>query len=324
MTALVKPSQPWGRRPLARIAASLLLLLFCWAGAMRADEAAPEYTKTVTTLHMSARGAILANVMPGTQVTVRSESGGFQQVDITGWSPAGGAAYLFKDIGQRITYAMLSKPGINHRVVVGTKDDDWGGTWEQVTVTGWIDRNDLTDNLDEVWADADKLYETHCSRCHSLRRPEEFTANQWPPVLKIMTKRAGFSADQAALVTMLLQFHAKDQGLTDAFTRSEGKAAAQAATAATEEIVGTPELEAKGAALFVSANCAACHGDNAKTPAVPSYPSLAGQTAQYLLKQLGDFQTGARTNDPDSVMRDGVAQLSTVDLTALAYWLSLQ
>ncbi len=240
------------------------------------------------------------------------------EVEITGWSPAGGEKYLFKDVGLRISLAHLSDDGVAKRVVIGTKDDAWGSTWQQVKISGWIKRNDVVADLDTIWKEAAPLYYTRCSRCHSLRKPAEFTANQWPHVLKIMTKRAGFSPEQAALVTALLQNHGKGLKVSDAFTQT-ATPPAPAPAAAVPKIVGTPQLAAKGTQLFQSASCNACHGNDAKTPAMPEYPKLAGQNAECLLKQILDFKKGARANHVDSVMKDAVQSLSRDDAEAIAY-----
>jgi cytochrome c553 len=42
--------------------------------------------------------------------------------------------------------------------------------------------------------------------------------------------------------------------------------------------------------------CAPCHGESGNS-AVPVYPNLAGQQAEYLQKQLADFAKGRRTNE---------------------------
>ena len=42
--------------------------------------------------------------------------------------------------------------------------------------------------------------------------------------------------------------------------------------------------------------CAACHGKDGKSPIDPSYPKIAGQYPDYLVKVLGDYQSGARKN----------------------------
>ncbi|QKQ24266.1 c-type cytochrome [Candidatus Ruthia endofausta] len=54
--------------------------------------------------------------------------------------------------------------------------------------------------------------------------------------------------------------------------------------------------QADGAADYAAGGCASCHGV-AGVSAIPTYPNLAGQNAVYTVKQLKDFQTGAR-KDP--------------------------
>jgi len=50
---------------------------------------------------------------------------------------------------------------------------------------------------------------------------------------------------------------------------------------------------ADGKGLYASLGCAACHGA-AGISANPTWPNLAGQKATYTVKQLKDFQSGAR------------------------------
>jgi cytochrome c553 len=308
---------------LLRVNVATLVLAVVYGTALAAEQPAPQYVNTITALQETAGGQTIANIMPAAPVIVRANQESYVQVEMTGWSPAGGAKYLFKDIGLRINLALLTEDGVKQRVVVGTKDDDWGSTWEDVKITGWIEQTNLVQDVDTIWQEAGALYYTRCSRCHSLRRPQEFTANQWPSILKIMSKRSGFSPEQTALVTILLQNHGKGQEVKDSFTQTAA-APTPAEPAAIPEIVGTPELAEKGAGLFQSAGCAACHGEDAKTPIMPEYPKLAGQNAEYLFKQILDFQKGIRTNDAYSAMKEAVAPLSEDDARAIAYWLSTQ
>lgn len=48
-----------------------------------------------------------------------------------------------------------------------------------------------------------------------------------------------------------------------------------------------------GEQLFSSFGCAGCHGAGGKST-VPMFPVLAGKDADYLVKQLNDFQSGVR------------------------------
>ena len=62
---------------------------------------------------------------------------------------------------------------------------------------------------------------------------------------------------------------------------------------------------AKGQAAAIT--CAACHGGDGNS-AIAINPSLAGQHAQYIIKQLTNFKSGERKND---IMKGMVATMAT-------------
>lgn len=62
--------------------------------------------------------------------------------------------------------------------------------------------------------------------------------------------------------------------------------------------------------------CSACHGESGVSP-VPTFPSLAGQPAEYLYWQLVEIQREAR---PESPMTALVAGLSDQDMRDYAAW----
>jgi len=76
---------------------------------------------------------------------------------------------------------------------------------------------------------------------------------------------------------------------------------------------------AKGRPIAESV-CAACHGVDGNSP-MPVNPSLAGQHASYLYKQLADFKAGRRKNAAMSAM---VANLSNDDLRNLSAYFAVQ
>lgn len=68
--------------------------------------------------------------------------------------------------------------------------------------------------------------------------------------------------------------------------------------------------------------CAACHGADGNGGADPTWPKLAGQDADYIAKQLGDFKAGRRKND---IMSGMAATLSVADMRNLgAYFAALK
>ena len=69
-----------------------------------------------------------------------------------------------------------------------------------------------------------------------------------------------------------------------------------------------------------SAVCGACHGATGLS-AAPTYPNLAGQKAAYIVKQLTDFKSGART---DMMMAPMAVNLSEQDMADLGAFFESQ
>lgn len=61
--------------------------------------------------------------------------------------------------------------------------------------------------------------------------------------------------------------------------------------------------------------CAACHGADGNSQS-PQFPKLAGQNANYLIKQLKDFKSGARKNPIMSGMAAGLSEQDMEDVAA--------
>ena len=309
------------------VAASLVWGLGPAAAPARADQSVG-YVSGLTSLLDAAGGTAVATVSPGTPVTILARDGTNIEVRVEGWSPKGAARYLFKDVGVRIFLAVLGEKAVAARMVASQREDDFGKTWEEASVTGWLDGKAVASDIASVWDTAAPLYYQGCSRCHSLPRPSAFTANQWPSVLKIMAVRVGLDKEQTALVTALLQYHSRDQNDEDTFSQkvaadtTAGDAGTPVVQTQAPAIEGSPALAAQGKDVFDKAACAACHGEDAQTPILPAYPKLAGQNVDYLYKQILDFKSGARANDANSVMKDKVGDLSDDDIKAVAYYVS--
>jgi cytochrome c553 len=69
-----------------------------------------------------------------------------------------------------------------------------------------------------------------------------------------------------------------------------------------------------------AATCVACHGLDGNS-VNPEWPSMAGQHAEYIVKQLKAFKSGARTN---VLMAPMVATLSDQDMLDLGAYFSAQ
>ncbi len=63
--------------------------------------------------------------------------------------------------------------------------------------------------------------------------------------------------------------------------------------------------------------CMACHGSTG-IGIPPMFPALAGQRSAYVANQLNYFKSGARTDDPEGVMRAIAKNLTSKQITELA------
>ncbi len=79
---------------------------------------------------------------------------------------------------------------------------------------------------------------------------------------------------------------------------------------------------ADGAATYTAKGCMACHGADGKTPIMPLYPKITGQSKEYTVQQLQDIKSGARSNGQSVVMKGIMASVSDAEIEILAEYLS--
>ncbi|MCF6324189.1 MAG: cytochrome c4 [Gammaproteobacteria bacterium] len=93
------------------------------------------------------------------------------------------------------------------------------------------------------------------------------------------------------------------------------------------------KLAAKGKKLYYNGNpktgvygCVNCHGDRGKgkSATISIFPRIGGQHRDYIIKQLKDFKSSSRANDPAGMMADIAKKLSEKEMTAVAHYLSAQ
>jgi cytochrome c len=77
-----------------------------------------------------------------------------------------------------------------------------------------------------------------------------------------------------------------------------------------------------GETLFNQRTCFTCHGKDAKTPILPSYPLIAGQNPEYALQQMRDIKSGARTNGNTAAMRGVMGLVNDDEMKILAEYIA--
>ncbi len=95
---------------------------------------------------------------------------------------------------------------------------------------------------------------------------------------------------------------------------------------------GDAKLAKKGEKLYLSGNkklgdfaaCIRCHGEQGKGLDKKNalFPVIGGQSRDYLIKQLKDFKSGARTNDPASMMAVVAQGMTDEEIIAVSEYLS--
>lgn len=88
-----------------------------------------------------------------------------------------------------------------------------------------------------------------------------------------------------------------------------------------------PELVAQGQQVFeegvfatAAPACMGCHGEDGS--GTRKFPRLNGQNAPYVVNQLTNFKSGARTNDAKGLMQAVASRLSEKDIAAVAEYMS--
>ncbi|MGH0034152.1 MAG: c-type cytochrome [Myxococcota bacterium] len=92
-------------------------------------------------------------------------------------------------------------------------------------------------------------------------------------------------------------------------------------------LVASPSLSEEGKALdgarlYAEKTCIACHGPDAKSPILPSYPKLAGQNPEYALQQMKDIKSGARNNGNTPAMAGVMHLVDEAEMKALATYIA--
>lgn len=184
----------------------IFLTLLLFASLVQAkDQYAEETLKTYSTASDSkASGKIL----PTTGFEVLKVEGDKAFVKLTGWNKGDVSKILYYSKGERIISGAFSKKAELDLKVIKTEkigEDEWSN----VILTTWIENKKITKDLEALYGKANNLLQTNCGLCHATHPTTEFTANQWPAVIKGMIQRTPLSKEEGWLITQFAQKHAK-------------------------------------------------------------------------------------------------------------------
>lgn len=182
-------------------AAGVAVLAGAFLHASAGGAATQRFASGVTPLLDAANGKTIGSVGPGAALTVVADSGASTHVTVTGFAAqsAPGTVYAYAD------RHIVVLSGFTGKAVNGATQSVGGTPYVAVTIDGWVASNALAPDAATVWKAASALYQQKCSTCHSLRPPTDYTANQWPALMKAQADNAGLDPGQTALITAYLQ-----------------------------------------------------------------------------------------------------------------------
>ena len=77
-----------------------------------------------------------------------------------------------------------------------------------------------------------------------------------------------------------------------------------------------------GAKLYTDKTCHTCHGKDANSPLVAGYPSIAGQSKEYIQQQMMDIKSGKRSNGQSDAMKGVMHLVSDDEIKTIAAYVS--
>jgi len=145
-------------------------------------------------------------------------------------------------------------------------------------------------------------------------------------ILLSATVVAEDSADNTANIKRIGEVNVAGQTAAPASAAVAAAPASAAAESAAPAVVEAAPVAAAdpGAALYAAKTCNACHGADGNTTIMPTYPKIGGQGVDYLLAQMKDIKSGARSNAQSGVMKGIVANVSDDEMKTIAEWLATQ
>ncbi len=171
--------------------------------------------------------------------------------------------------------------------------------------------------------EAGKAKAAVCAACHgtdgnSLNPIWPKLAGQHPEYLlkQLHDLKAGARQDplmspQAAALS--------EQDMADVVAYFSSQIRAPGTAAATKVALGQKLYRGGDASTGVAA-CIGCHGPAGAGNPAARFPSLAGQQADYVAKQLKDFRAGTRSNDPNQMMRGVAGKMTEPQIEAVAQY----
>ena len=188
---------------------SLFFILALSCVCMYASEST--YTSSVKNLYETADSSkSKGRLLPTSEIKVLEKEGDKIKIELEGYMKDGVDSAVYFSVGKRILIAGLSKSGNFDFKTISTSKDEEGIEWKKVSFIAYTKNDNLTDDLDALYKSAQTIFTNNCAICHPAHGTHEYTANQWPSIVKSMITRTAMTKEENYLVTQYLQKHASD------------------------------------------------------------------------------------------------------------------
>lgn len=169
------------------------------------------YTSSVKNLYENIdNNTAKGRLLPTSEITVLEKKDGKIKIQVQGYMKEDVSNAIYFNQKNRILIAGLTKENNFEIKTISTNKDEEGNVWKKVELTAFTNDDNLTKDINSLYTEAEKIYKDSCSMCHQAHPIDEYTANQWPSIIKSMLSRTAMTKEQNYLVVQYLQKHAKD------------------------------------------------------------------------------------------------------------------
>lgn len=140
----------------------------------------------------------IGRLLPTAKVEILKNDGDFAQIKISGFIQNNKKQILYFNPNNRILNAAFkANSDIKYETI--------NKQTNEVSTILWTQNTNFEKNYNELMKKANKLYADNCAMCHALHNINEFSANQWPAMLKAMIDRTTIEKENRFLVEQFLQ-----------------------------------------------------------------------------------------------------------------------
>lgn len=165
-----------------------------------------------------------------------------------------------------------------------------------------------------------------CYGCHGTTG----NSSKGSPIPKLANQHANYIAKQLAdFKAGKRNDQMMDKVVKDLSAADMENLAAYFAKQPRETGMGDENYVAAGEKIYRSGNsatgvpaCMSCHGPSGQGNPGSNFPSLYSQQPQYLVKTLGEFKSGARSNDAGKMMQNIASRMNDEEITAVSHYIA--